>query len=363
MSSKANSASESVLTAYFSEMSGVSVPTLEQERESFRRIIEVETESVALFLSDERHEKSLRSCSANEEMKLPQRLFLKSGVHGDVVRFVRLTDSGRNWFQDCMSSALRSGDRRSRVLNARRERIKNAFISANLRLTVSLAKRYSRFCQHQSVADLIQEGNLGLMRAVDRFDPDRGFRFATYAMWWIRHHIKRTMSDKEGVVRIPVHIGELATKIAHMDSDHLTETGSRMDPEQMAKSANVSVARILSVLASRQRVLYLDSTVGDEEDGVPLVDTMRGTETDPLDSICRSEAREELFVLLSGLSPFESRIIRHRFGIDGPDNLTLQEVADRYELSRERIRQVEEKALRKLRGRMSGRSLGEYLPG
>jgi RNA polymerase sigma factor (sigma-70 family) len=361
MSSKAKNTSESVLTAYFSEMSGVSVPTLEQERESFRKLISVEAETIALFLSDGGQEVSLRSCSLKEELKLPQKLFQKSGLRDDVVRFVRLTDSGRSWFQECMSSSLKSKDRRARSLNVKRERIKNAFIAANLRLTVSLAKKYAKFCHHQSLADLIQEGNLGLMRAVDRFDPDRGFRFATYAMWWIRHHVKRAMSDKEGVVRVPVHVSDLAQQLMRMDGGWMTETGSKMEPDQMAKTAKVSVGRVLSVLSSRQRVIHLDAPTG-EDDNMSFLDTLMSEVPGPLDSICRSEAHDELLVLLSGLAPFESRIIRHRFGMDGPEQLTLQEVADRYDLSRERIRQVEEKALKKLRGRMAGRSLGEYLP-
>lgn len=361
MSSKAKNASESALAAYFSEMSGVPVPTLEQEQEVFRKLLSVESDAIVLFLSDKGREAELRAGAVKEEFQLPPRLFRKSGLHEEVVRLVRLTDSGRSWFHECMVAAVGSKDRRARNLSARREKIKSAFIAANLRLTVSIAKKYSRFCHHQGLGDLIQEGNLGLMRAVDRFDPDRGFRFATYAMWWIRHHIKRAVSDKETAVRVPVHVSDLAQQLSRLDGGYMAETGVRMEPDQMAKAVKVSVERVLAVLSSRQRVLHLDAPTG-EDDGLSFLDTLVSELPGPLDRLCSSEVRSELFSLLSGLAPFESRVIRHRFGIDGPEQLTLQEVADRYDLSRERIRQVEEKALKKLRSRMAGRNLGEYLP-
>jgi len=363
MSSNAKTAPGNALTKYFSSMSEVSVPTFEEETATFRKLMTVESDMVAAFLKDKASESSLRAAAGKEdEVHLPARLFNKSGLHRDVVRFVRLTDSGRTWFQECLTAAVGSKDRRVGGLNARRERIKNEFVTANLRLTVTIVKKYARLCHHQTLGDLIQEGNIGLMRAVDRFDVDRGFRFGTYAVWWIRHHVKRAVSDKEGPIRIPVHMSELAQKLSRLDGGHMAENGTGMDPDQMAKAAKISVEKVLTALLSRQRVLHLDAPAGEEE-GFCLLDTLTSeTFPSPLDSLFSAEANDELLSLLSGLNPFESRVIRHRFGIDDTGQLTLQEVADRYDLSRERIRQIEEKALKKLRGRMVGRTLSEYLP-
>lgn len=362
MSSNAKSSSEKALQAYFHDVSGTSVPTSDEEQATFRELLRLESQLARHVLDLPGLDEKLRFLARQEEVRLPTRLRAEDGVHPEALSFVRMTDPGRSWLQEGLAAAL-EGKTASKVrkLSAKREEVKNRFVAANLRLTVMVAKKYTARCKHQSIGDLIQEGNLGLMRAVDRFDPDRGFKFATYAVWWIRHHVKRAVSDKETPIRIPVHVAELASKLNRLDGGHMAETGSSMNVEQLARAAKVPVEKVMWVLASRHRMLHLDQPVG-EEGEMTLLDTVASKAfPDPLVSICSEESRGELLALLSGLTPFESRVIRHRFGIDTPQQLTLQEIADMYQLSRERIRQVEEKALDKLRGRMGRRSLGEYL--
>lgn len=362
MSSNAKSSSEKALQAYFHDVSGTHVPTPEEEKVTFRELLWLESQMSLHVLDVPGFEERLRFLARQEEASLPSRLRLKDGIHPGALSFIRMTDPGRTWLQEGLAKAL-EGKAASKVrrLSAKRERVKNGFVAANLRLTVMVAKKYTARCRHQSIGDLIQEGNLGLMRAVDRFDPDRGFKFATYAVWWIRHHVKRAVSDKETSIRIPVHVAELSSKLNRLDGNHMAETGSAMNVEQMAQAAKVPVEKVMWVLASRHRMLHLEQPLG-EEGEMTLLDTVASkTFPDPLISICLEESRGELLALLSGLTPFESRVIRHRFGIDTPQQFTLQEIADMYQLSRERIRQVEEKALGKLRSRMGRRSLGEYL--
>jgi RNA polymerase sigma factor (sigma-70 family) len=362
MSANAKSSSEKALQAYFHDVSGTSVPTPEAEMATFRELLRLESQLVCRVLEVPGFEEKLRLLARQEEAKLPAKLVVKDGLHPEVLAFVRMTDPGRTWLQEGVAKALEGRQAAQvRKLSSKREDVKNRFVAANLRLTVMVAKKYSARCKYQSIGDLIQEGNIGLMRAVDRFDPDRGFKFATYAVWWIRHHVKRAVSDKETPIRIPVHVAELASKLSRLDGGYMAENGTSMDTEQLARAAKVPVEKVISVLSTRHRMLHLDQPVG-EEGEMTLLDTVASRAfPDPLLSICSEESRGELLALLSGLTPFESRVIRHRFGIDTPQQLTLQEIADMYELSRERIRQIEEKALLKLRSRMGGRTFREYV--
>lgn len=376
MSSNAKPGSEKALAAYFAEMATVQVPTPAEEQETFRKLLEVESRMVLELLDVEGAWIRLKDSSKGEDRSLPSRPTSESGLQKGVLDFVRMSEPGRNWFdkeltrslaKDSLSRPSGKDDRlrraRLRALDLKRDSIRNGFVKANLRLTVHIAKQYTKRCRHQGFGDLIQEGNLGLMKAVDRFDPDRGFRFATYATWWIRQQIKRAVSDKEHTIRVPVHMGELSAKLNRMDGDFMAETGHAMSPDEMALAANVPVEKVLSVLASRARMFYLDSPVGEDESMTLLETFASDAFPDALEELRNAEVREELLRLLSGLTPTESRVIRYRFGIDSPEKqLTLQEIAEHYDLSRERIRQIEEKALKKLRHRMSNRTFSEYMP-
>lgn len=356
---------EPSLSPYFSDLSRLKVPTRSEEEAVFRRIVSMESRLTAFLLVRKGAEEALRKTAKEEGEELPQCLLKGKETVEKALRFVRLNDAGRTWMQAQVAS-LRSDGRSSRealTLAAEVDDEKGKFAAANLRLVLSVAKRYAKFCHHLTVGDLIQEGNLGLIKAVDRFDPDRGFKFATYAMWWVRQNIKRSMSDKEGPVRIPVHVGDAAMKLNRIGAVHHAAFGHEMELEDAAALAGIPITKARTAMQSKVRgMVYLDAPTG-EEGGVTYLDCMAGDPANsPVEALAASEMRESLLTLLSGLSPFESRIIRHRFGVDDAAVMTLQEIAEECDLSRERIRQIETKALQKLRRGLRGRNISEYFP-
>ncbi len=271
------------------------------------------------------------ACEALEQMRLTRSV---------LVRVVARMRGEPDTAVDAMLATVRSGEREA-------DRAKADLIQANLRLVVSIAKKHTG--QGLQLGDLIQEGNIGLMRAVDKFDYKRGFKFSTYATWWIRQSITRAIADQGRTIRTPVHMVETGNRLASARNRLVQSSGREPTVEELAAEVGLPPAKAHMALMARREPVSLETPAG-EDGSARLVDFVAdGDSDDALDSLLRKRFVEGTRDLLSTLTAREAQVLRMRFGLDGGTERTLAEIGASFDLTRERIRQIETQALRKLR--------------
>ncbi|MBC8588365.1 RNA polymerase sigma factor RpoD [Paratissierella segnis] len=279
-----------------------------------------------------------------------------------VPKGVNIDDPVRMYLKEIGKIPLLTGEEEielAKRMEAGDEEAKKKLAEANLRLVVSIAKRYVG--RGMLFLDLIQEGNLGLMKAVEKFEYKKGFKFSTYATWWIRQAITRAIADQARTIRIPVHMVETINKLVRVQRQLVQELGRDPLPEEIGKEMNLDVDKVREIMKIAQEPVSLETPIGEEEDS-HLGDFIPDDEVlAPAEAATFTMLREQLIDVLDSLTPREQKVLRLRFGLDDGRARTLEEVGKEFDVTRERIRQIEAKALRKLRHPSRSKKLKDFL--
>ena len=290
--------------------------------------------------------------SAEEEVMLARRI--EAGLYAEGILAGQLTLKERGG-----RKAVKATPEELETLADEGRRAMKQFITANLRLVVSVARKYGR--SQMPLLDLVQEGNTGLIRAVEKFDYTKGFKFSTYATWWIRQAITRSIADQARTIRIPVHMVETINRIVRVNRQLQQKLGREPRPEEIAKELGISVSKVQEIIKIAQEPVSLESPIGEEEDS-HLGDFLEDDKTPPPSQIvAESMMKQTLSDVLHMLTPREEQVIRMRYGLDDGQQRTLEEVGKAFNVTRERIRQIEVKALRKIKRPNMSKNLVDYM--
>ncbi|QXC57137.1 RNA polymerase sigma factor RpoD [Vibrio mimicus] len=317
-----------------------------QERLVMKAVVEVakmpKKSFIALFTGNESNEEWLDKVLASDKPYVQKVREQEEEIRRSIQKLQMIE-------QETSLSVERIKDisRRMSIGEAKARRAKKEMVEANLRLVISIAKKYTN--RGLQFLDLIQEGNIGLMKAVDKFEYRRGYKFSTYATWWIRQAITRSIADQARTIRIPVHMIETINKLNRISRQMLQEMGREPLPEELAERMQMPEDKIRKVLKIAKEPISMETPIGDDEDS-HLGDFIEDTTLElPLDSATATSLKAATRDVLAGLTPREAKVLRMRFGIDMNTDHTLEEVGKQFDVTRERIRQIEAKALRKLR--------------
>lgn len=283
-------------------------------------------------------------------------------LYEQLIKEINMDDPVKMYLKDIGRVTLLSSEEEIELAKKMEEGDKTAKMrlsEANLRLVVSIAKRYVG--RGMSFLDLIQEGNLGLMKAVEKFDYTKGFKFSTYATWWIRQAITRAIADQARTIRIPVHMVETINKVVKVSRQLLQDLGREPTPEEIAENMGIAVERVVEIQKIAQDPVSLETPIGEEEDSNLGNFIEDDTALSPSDQVAFTMLKQQLISILDTLTPREEKVLRLRYGIDDGKPRTLEEVGKEFNVTRERIRQIEAKALRKLRHPSRSKKLKEYL--